>query len=289
MFAMKFEYFSNYDDFPLTIHYGKHDSDLLPHTHEHYSELVFVLSGSATHIVDDEEYVVEKGDVFVLGGNTHHAYINPKDFNICNIMFKPEQIFNRKFDVEKTVGFEALFIVEPKMIENKVFNSWFRLGYKDFQFITDFIADMIDEYESKKDGWRTLVMSDFLRLTVILSRLYSQSPATQSSSSYYLANVTSYINNNYNKDLKVKELASMANLSERHFLRTFKDTYKKSPSDYINSLRLSHAKNLLRHTDLSILAISLQSGFNSSNYFSRQFGKEFGMTPTQYRKANGVV
>ena len=284
MFAMKFEYFSDSQDFPLVIHYGGHEQNLLPHTHEHYSELVFVLGGSAMHVVNGEEYTVEKGDVFVLGGNTSHAYMNPKDFKICNLMFKPQHIFNRKLDVENTVGFEALFVVEPKMMENKVFNSWFRLGYKDFQFISDFIAAMIEEYENKEDGWRTLVMSDFLRLTVILSRLYSDSPTTQSSSSYYLANVTSYINNNYTKSLKIKDLALMANLSERHFLRTFKDTYKKSPSDYINSLRLSHAQNLLKQTDLSMLAIALQSGFNSSNYFARQFRKEFSMAPTEYRK-----
>lgn len=73
-------WFTQDETFPFFIQYGTHDEDLCLHTHADFSELVIVLSGTATHVVDGEEYPIRKGDVFVISNNTAHGYKHPKIF-----------------------------------------------------------------------------------------------------------------------------------------------------------------------------------------------------------------
>ena len=75
-------WFTQDETFPFFIQYGTHDEDLCLHTHADFSELVIVLSGTATHVVDGEEYPIRKGDVFVIRNNTAHGYKHPKNFHI---------------------------------------------------------------------------------------------------------------------------------------------------------------------------------------------------------------
>ena len=60
--------------------------------------------------------------------------------------------------------------------------------------------------------------------------------------------------------------------------------YALSPSQYIISVRLNKAKELMRSPFLSLEAVAQESGFSSPQYFSRVFKKETGMTPYAYRK-----
>ncbi len=72
--------------------------------------------------------------------------------------------------------------------------------------------------------------------------------------------------------------------THEHICRTMKKMFGYSPSQFINSLRLSHAENLLLHTDMDILTVSMESGFNSLSNFYTDFKKRFGCSPLQYRK-----
>lgn len=58
---MYLQYFTAQKDFPFYIQYGHHDENMFLHNHADFSELVFVLGGHATHIVNDEEYPIQKG------------------------------------------------------------------------------------------------------------------------------------------------------------------------------------------------------------------------------------
>ena len=71
---MHLHYFTTQKDFPFFIQYGHHDENMFLHSHADFSELVFVLGGYATHIVNEEEYSIKKGDVFVINENTSHGF-----------------------------------------------------------------------------------------------------------------------------------------------------------------------------------------------------------------------
>ena len=60
-------------------------------------------------------------------------------------------------------------------------------------------------------------------------------------------------------------------------------------SDYLNEVRLKRSQDLLSSTGLSMVEIALRSGFESQSYFTKNFKKKYGMTPSQYRRENGKL
>ncbi|MBR3943077.1 MAG: helix-turn-helix transcriptional regulator [Clostridia bacterium] len=93
-----------------------------------------------------------------------------------------------------------------------------------------------------------------------------------------------YIDCNYTQNLNLNSIAKQANLSPIYFHKLFKAFTNKTPHDYLQDVRLSHAKHLLAFTQKPIEEIATLSGFSSQAYFNAVFKKEFRITPTQYRK-----
>ncbi len=85
-------------------------------------------------------------------------------------------------------------------------------------------------------------------------------------------------------DLAVVHLCRAANLSNTQVNRKLKALTGKTPSQFIRSIRLQKALELLQTTDLNISEIAYDVGFNDPNYFSRSFSEEFGHPPNAIRK-----
>jgi AraC-like DNA-binding protein len=93
----------------------------------------------------------------------------------------------------------------------------------------------------------------------------------------------------YAHPLDIQELASVASVSEAHFIRTFRATFGETPHRYLQRRRVERAMFKLRETDRSVTGICLDVGFNSLGTFSRTFHDILGMTPTEYRTRNDVI
>jgi AraC-like DNA-binding protein len=286
MVTMSLGNFTKDTNYPFFIQYGFHDSDLYMHTHADFSELVIVINGTAMHKVDNESYFVKKGDVFVISDNTSHGYEKTNDFRICNIMYRPERLLSSDYDVRKLAGFHALFVIEPYLTMERSFQSRLKLSLADFDQVNSIIACMVQEYDKKTDGWKTMINSRFMMLVVLLSRAYSLPSYDIKSDIINIAKSVSYMESNYKDHISIDQLAAQSNLSTRHFTRIFRATYQTTPSNYILTLRMQHACLLLKNTSMNISEIAFQSGFNDSNYFTRQFGNLFHIAPTQYRNQN---
>ena len=87
-------------------------------------------------------------------------------------------------------------------------------------------------------------------------------------------------------NLKLDQLAKLANLSLSSFKRSFQKEYNDSPINYINKRRLEKAKQLLTLTELSVGEIAYEVGFQDSLYFTRLFKNKIGIPPTKYRAEN---
>ncbi|MDP4208536.1 MAG: AraC family transcriptional regulator [Bacteroidota bacterium] len=96
--------------------------------------------------------------------------------------------------------------------------------------------------------------------------------------------ILTFIRQNIDREISIKELALKACLSGDHFTRAFKKATGQSPLDYINLKRIEKAQLLLVTTDLSLKEILEKSGFNSASYFNRIFKTVTGTTPLAYRK-----
>lgn len=283
MIEMKLNIFTNDNSFPLFIQYGEHYEDLYLHTHLDFSELVIVMNGNATHIVDNEKFYIKKGDVFVISNDTTHGYEDTENFHICNIMYRSEYLFSSDYDIKKNAGFHALFVLEPYFTKEHSFKSRLSLTPIDFEKVHILTDTMIAEYHNREDGFRTLLKSDFMNLVVILSRAYSFCNNPEKGDIINIAKSISYMEHHYTEDITIEELAKISHYSKRHFMRIFHETYHTTPLNYIVSLRIQHACSLLKESRLSISNIALQCGFSDSNYFSRIFKKKTGLTPKQYR------
>lgn len=92
-----------------------------------------------------------------------------------------------------------------------------------------------------------------------------------------------FINENFDKELSIKEISGKAYLNPVYFSRLFKQCFKMNPVNYISMLRLNEACILLRKSDMSIREISEKTGFCNQFYFTKIFKNHFNKTPTQYR------
>ncbi len=93
-----------------------------------------------------------------------------------------------------------------------------------------------------------------------------------------------YIATHFNQDLSIKALAEMAGLSVRQFERRFNQFLKTTPQQFIMKMRVLASCDALRRTRNPIGDIAVESGFYDQSSYTRQFRKQMGVTPLQYRK-----
>jgi AraC family transcriptional regulator len=93
-----------------------------------------------------------------------------------------------------------------------------------------------------------------------------------------------YIDLHYLSITGIKEVALEANLSLYHFIRQFKKYYGYTPKDYILLKQINQAKRLLMLTDLSVIEVSEQAGFESYNAFLHAFQRAEQCSPSRFRK-----
>jgi AraC-like DNA-binding protein len=86
------------------------------------------------------------------------------------------------------------------------------------------------------------------------------------------------------RDLSLEEIARKLGTSYSNFRRTFREHNGVGPHQYRLHLKLSHARDLLLNSELSIKEIAFQSGFEEEQYFCRYFKKAMGRTPSSYRR-----
>lgn len=98
-----------------------------------------------------------------------------------------------------------------------------------------------------------------------------------------IAEAQSLIRQNPQQEIQVKELAKKLQLSLRTFNRRFKSATNQTPTQYIQSVRMSAAGELLQTTNLSVAEIAFESGYQDLSHFTSLFKKHFGTTPSQYR------
>lgn len=92
-----------------------------------------------------------------------------------------------------------------------------------------------------------------------------------------------YIKENYQDKIYIADLAGQVNLNEQYFCRLFKKAIGCSPIEYLNEYRIKQAKRLLEETDLPVMEVCLECGYNNLGNFLREFRKYTKTTPLQYR------
>jgi AraC family transcriptional regulator len=113
-------------------------------------------------------------------------------------------------------------------------------------------------------------------------------PARGGLTGHQLRHIKEFVDAHVCKEIGISELAGLIGLSQFHFIRAFKHSVGLSPYQYVLSERISVAKEMLSESDLSIADVALAVGFSGATQLNRVFRKWIGVTPTAFRRENGL-
>ncbi|MGN0333097.1 MAG: AraC family transcriptional regulator [Lachnospiraceae bacterium] len=106
---------------------------------------------------------------------------------------------------------------------------------------------------------------------------------------FYIKEALSYIEQNFQNDITVEDIAAFCGLNRSYFGKIFHDTLEKSPQEFLINYRMTKAAELLKLTTLSIADIGNAVGYPNQLHFSRAFKNVYGMSPRNWRNENRLV
>jgi two-component system, response regulator YesN len=95
-----------------------------------------------------------------------------------------------------------------------------------------------------------------------------------------------YMRERFAEPIGLREVADAVHVSAAHLCRLFKNETGKNLTDYLQAVRIHHARSRLAETNDTLSAIALESGFRTQEHFYRVFKKIVGETPKTYRLAH---
>lgn len=267
---------------PLQVHIRDPQPEFPLHAHG-FDELVIILRGTAIHTVDDRQFPVKSGDVFVIAGQHKHKYQDLHGLALANILFDSRALQMNQWDIRALPGFHALFALEPVLRTQQKFNSRLQLTSRQLNHVNEIIHDLMRETQAHNPGYRIMAKGLFMQLAVYLSRCYSDKPSEESINLLRLGDAIAHIETCFAEKITLDDLAQKAHLSSRHFQRIFMECIGRSPIDHLLHVRTQRAAELLKHSNQTITEIAFECGFSDGNYFTRQFRQIMNQTPRQYR------
>lgn len=266
------------NDFPLALHY-----------HDFY-ELNIITAGSGTHIIGQNSFTAQTGDVFVIPPQILHSYEEaPKqELKILHILLSKKFMLEYENVLKNINGYSLLFNIEPELRKNnniKLFasieNAEFIYYLHEINKLLDYCSDISNPLNETNKNVKVLNLICDLASTLISSR--SITPLESVPNLADLLHVLSYIENNFAENITLNELCKIANMSRSTLLKQFSKLCKRSPTDYLQTIRVENACKMLEHSDSSIAQIAQDCGFYDSSHFSKIFFRMKNILPKDYR------
>ncbi|HJZ58737.1 MAG TPA: helix-turn-helix domain-containing protein [Gemmataceae bacterium] len=273
------------DGFPLAVERREPQEPFGLHAHD-FCEVVVVTGGRGTHRISQETWVLSAGDVFVVKGRDAHEYPDPQELSLINVLYQPERLKWDLVDLAALPGYHALFTLEPQWRRRHQFNSRLHLPPAEIGHVCGLIDQLDAELKARGPGFGFLATALFMQLVGYLSRAYGRSPNPNSQALLRIAAAITHLETHYAEPVELDDLAAIAHMSKRSFLRTFQAATGQPPIAYLIQIRVNRAADRLRMTDDPITDIAFAVGFQDSNYFTRQFRRVMRTSPRAYRTAN---
>jgi AraC-like DNA-binding protein len=221
----------------------------------------YVCAGNAVLLQDGKEYIINKGEAFLIRKNVYHKYtVGPK-----GILLKRFIIIDG-IELENLLRYlniwdkDYIVINEPKKFE------------KLMKQITDLLSGPMDEYDLGIN-----LSSLAFRILLLLSRSirFEYPPVIQKA--------LEFMQSNLNQVLTREQICGYVGMSIQHFNRIFSSYMHCSPINYFLRKKMDWSANLLKTTSLSVKEIAYMLGYNSPYHFSNQFKSHFSVSPITYR------
>lgn len=266
-----------YNVYPCTI---PQDFFFVPMHWQDSVELIYIKRGEGFVSVNFETYEAKAGDVFlILPGQIHGLrHKNRMRMEYENIIFDINFLGSSRFDLCSQKYWQPMIskkITLPVNIDhNHPLNEKVR-AYLD-------ASDKICSEETP--GYELAVKGNLLLLFSVLFQMAETKEVYANTAMEKCKLVLMYIEDNYDKKLTVEGVAAECGYSSSHFMRWFKEMTGTSFMGYLISYRLDKASQELKTTGDTILEIAQRTGFDNISNFNRLFKKQFGVTPSQFRR-----
>lgn len=261
------------------VHYA--DEKIPVHCHDYY-ELVVIQNGDGYHFLDGKTARLFHGNVLLIQPGQVHTYQDFSHLTLLTFMFHPDMLKNHENELRPIDGFQLIF-------GNSKAPGFRMLDDITLSRLSLLVEHILNEQLTLSSGYRFAMTLYFLEALLLICR-ECRIVLNPSAKNLKIAGVISYLDKNYEKELSLKKLAILAGMSLTNFRRDFKEKTEKSPIQYLLNLRIQKASEMLSSSSLSLADIALKVGFQSTNYFVRQFTRIKGTTPGAYRKQDhGIV
>ncbi len=148
--------------------------------------------------------------------------------------------------------------------------------------VPDFIHQCIELYQNFDCDLNTDIHASAL-LANILSECITLLSGSERTMPAHVQKARSYIRSHYTESITLELLAGELFISKYHLQRLFRQYMQMSPKEYLCQLRINHAKQALRTTNLSVREIAAEVGYNNVSHFIHLFQKYERQTPGSYR------
>ena len=248
---------------PFTARYASGLTDL-PHIHPHL-ELIYMQEGSSIATVDDKNFFMEKGDLFLSFPNQIHYYHDLSPMKGHLMIFAPDLFKDLKKRLETQIPVSPIIKgAQLPPYTNAILEKINHKINSDSSF---------DQIAAK--GYLLAFLAEILPLMTIIN-----APADHDS----MKSVLTYCSENYTEPITLDSLSAELHLNKYYVSHIFKERMNIGFTDFVNNLRVEHACNLLEE-GANITDIAFSSGFSSIRTFNRVFLQNMGMTPRDYMKA----
>ncbi|MBQ2741201.1 MAG: helix-turn-helix transcriptional regulator [Oscillospiraceae bacterium] len=251
------------------------------HTHFHrHIQICFVLSGELLHIIDGKEYLQSSGSLTFLPPYTSHGLstVNSSDTPIIAHLW-----FHQSFLTDH--GYNFFAYKDFAHFEGKKIPLT-HIFPENANAAKSLVREMITVFERGND----FSYSHIASLIASLLRMSCAKSTCDFPPQKFLEHLNAversidFISENYDKKISLDDMSRIAGIPRRFFTAVFKRVTGLTPLNFLISVRLYHATNLLAYTDLLFEDIAARTGLGNHATLSRAFSKYLGMTPTEYQK-----
>lgn len=260
-----------------------------PHRHE-FLEFFYVNGGSAVHRLDDRSFTLSPGDMVILNPEHEHSFsvVEGAHLDITVCIFTPAFLSDHDLLVDPVVADIFLRPFSANGFEKMRFSGTAEVK------VRSLLAEMIEEYEKRPNGFRIALRAKLTDLLVTVVRAYDADASVRSRSgdtkkSHAIIDVISHVAENFRRHLTLESIVSEhTDMTKEYFCVLFKRATGKTFVQYLTDMRIEHAKKLLTSVSLSVTEVCFDSGFNDLSHFERIFRRSVGVSPRQFQRAHAV-
>ena len=261
------------------------------HIHNEF-ELFLVLKGEGIAKIKSHTYELKEGDIYLINSGEVHSYArNPQSDILPDHKKDTAPLF-----LFVQISNHCLREYFPQ-IRTTVFNSCNLRDYlkeDEAKEVVNLLVESAKAYFLEENLYPLKVLGN---VSKVLARCYQRVPYEIISEAQKnnlkqknlrIERIISYIDANFETQIRLQDLAEQENLSPTHFSHLFTSLFGVTFQDYVNIKRMEQCIRLMPNKEKTLLEISYESGFSDPKYMNRMFIKHYGYTPKEYRRRIGA-